>query len=413
MEKTKRARKGSGRVYQPHYARAGEQLLGGWRVRYTWRGKRYDEKMPEGWPNTKTGAQNFLKKRYAEQSSGEFSITKGAKELSYEQLRDGLLDYYELNGMKTLKVARDKKTRYVSGQSHVDRYFKRRRALDITSDEVDKFARERKRSGASNSNINSSLGLLRQMFTVAVEKNRLSRGDVPKVKMFDAALPRKGFLEPRDFPKLCDAMPADLRPVLTLGFDTGMRLGEVRRLRWVSVDLFAGEIHLTAEETKTEAPRTIPLGRTLEVFRRVRSERPGDEYVFGGEKPLGSFRKRWNAACVKAGLGSFLCAACSKPVDEHTCDSKKRKYSGLTFHDLRRSAVRNLVRGGTQEGVAMAITGHKTRAVFDRYDIKSTRDLHEAARRTNDYVEHSIGETQGKLESPTEKTGNDEKSLIQ
>lgn len=79
-----------------------------------------------------------------------------------------------------------------------------------------------------------------------------------------------------------------------------------------------------------------------------------------GGRPIKSLTKAWQAACAAAG------------------------YPSLIPHDLRRSAVRNFVRQGIPERVAMQLTGHKTRSVFERYNIVSEGDLEAAAGRLND-----------------------------
>ncbi len=84
-------------------------------------------------------------------------------------------------------------------------------------------------------------------------------------------------------------------------------------------------------------------------------------------RPIGSFRKTWIAACKAAGC------------------------PGRIPHDFRRTAVRNLVRTGIPERVAMQLTGHKTRSVFERYNIVSSGDLRDAARKLDEARGHNTG----------------------
>jgi integrase len=138
-------------------------------------------------------------------------------------------------------------------------------------------------------------------------------------------------------------------------------------MQWSQVDLKRGTARLKAGSTKNKEDRLVYLPtealaelrdqerRTRELERTVRRIIP---WVFHNQgNPIRDYYVGWRAACVRAGC------------------------PGMRPHDFRRTAARNYTRSGVVESVAMKITGHKTRNVFERYNITAERDLADAAQR--------------------------------
>ena len=149
----------------------------------------------------------------------------------------------------------------------------------------------------------------------------------------------------------------------------------------IAIKQIQGIVRLEAGETKNDEARTVYLDDELkEIFKRQWEFRKECEnllpYVFLNEKvtdKIKRFDKSWKTACSKAGIGRRL------------------------FHDFRRTAVRNMVRSGIPERVAMMISGHKTRSVFERYNIVSDADLKLAAQKQQKYLESQMGTISGTI----------------
>jgi integrase len=196
---------------------------------------------------------------------------------------------------------------------------------------------------------------------------------IPVIRHLKENPPRTGFVEDAEYKLLIThSEELWLRALLAIGYTYGFRESELLSLQASQVNLSERTITLNVGETKSDDGRIV--GMTAEVHQLLNQLLIGkgaSDFVF--TRPDGTrvrdFRGAWWNLCKRAGLGKR----------EKNKDGKER-WQGLLFHDLRRSAVRNLVRSGVPERIAMAISGHKTRSVFDRYNIVNPKDMHDAAK---------------------------------
>jgi integrase len=239
------------------------------------------------------------------------------------------------------------------------------KALDLTSDRINTHIARRQQEGAKNATINRELAALKRMFSLAVQAGKLS--SKPYIPTLEENNARQGFLDHGSFLVLRENLPVHLKDPVTFLYHSGWRVSEMRALEWRDVALAGHVIRLRPEISKNKDGRVLPIkaGELFEIIERAKQNRLlSCPYVFHQEgQRIGDFGKAWKTACKAAGFNQII------------------------VHDLRRSAVRNMVRAGIPERVAMSLSGHKTRSVFDRYNIVSESDLAIASERLQAHLE--------------------------
>ncbi len=323
-------------------------------IAYNHRGKEYRE---SSWSESEAQARKLLKKRLGEIGRGRL-IGPVEEKVTFEEMAQDLLRDYETNGKRSVSSAR-------LSIRHLSRFFSLDRALDITTDKLRGYVSHRQHEEASNGSINRELAALKRMFSLAVQAGKLS--SKPYIPTLEENNARQGFLDHGGFLILRESLSDYLRDPVTFLYLSGWRVSEMRALEWRDVDLAGKVVRLRPEISKNKDGRVLPLkGELLEIIERARaSRRPDCPFVFQKDgEPIGDFRKAWKTACKAAGL------------------------NGTIVHDLRRTAVRNMVRAGIPERVAMSLSGHKTRSIFDRYNIVSEADLAQATERLQTHLEN-------------------------
>ena len=237
----------------------------------------------------------------------------------------------------------------------------------IKPTDLENYQMRRKNQGKADATIDQEIGTTKTMIIKAFD-NGIVSGDTLRTFKVVKRLLKKGtdvrdrILTRDEFDRICEHSIKHIRDILSMAYHTGMRRGEILNLTWKKVDMKTRFINLEATDTKDKEKRSIPICNELhEILKSIpRNLHEPHVFTFRGS-PVRDIRTGLRKACKKAGVeyGRF-------------------KPGAFIFHDLRHTFNTNARKAGAQESVIMAITGHSTREMFDRYNTVDKEDTRAA-----------------------------------
>jgi integrase len=200
--------------------------------------------------------------------------------------------------------------------------------------------------------INREIALLKTIYSKALKNGKAEVNPTITIKMYFEDNERTRILTQEEYIRLLAHSSPHIQPIIKIGYQTGMRIGEILPLNWGQIDLKNGFIELESTDTKTKRGRDVPLSPELiEMFRGMVQGLPNIPVFTYKGKPIKSISTAFTKACKRAGIEDFV------------------------FHDLRHTFITNKCDEGHHNFRIMAATGHKTMSCFKRYYTSRREDL--------------------------------------
>jgi len=296
-------------------------------------------------------AKKFRDQLLGKKLRGE--LNSSAEKITCGQLLDDVLRHVEENG----KASTAKFWQFVT-KANLRPFFGHLKAATLSTDRMREYRDKRKAEGRSEATCNRELSLLRTAFNLGRKSTPAKVDRIPYFPLVsEANNARQGFLTDEQYAKLRDVLPDYLKPLYVTAYFTGVRRGELLAWQSEQLDFEQGFVTLNADETKNGFARVVPIlaGDMRDWLKWALERSNGCPWVFNHDgEPIRDFRWAWNEACKAVGVPD------------------------LKFHDLRRTAVRNMRRAGVPQVVRMRITGHRTDSMERRYNIVDVEDIRSA-----------------------------------
>jgi integrase len=328
------------------------------------------------WTTCKVHGSKTLAKRVYQQKLVEWERKKylkleAKKEYTFGELLEWYLDHPKAKRKKTY-------LRDIEMSRILREHFGSRPAREIKPTDIETFQDRMLETPCKRgrpykpATVNRFVTLFKRVYNLAIRDDMVEKNPCWKVPLLPERNIRDRIVSPEEFETLQNELPEYI-VILSLGYFLGMREGEILNLREKQIHFYEGGegegyIKLYDSETKSGEGREIPFGSLMGKLLRdhlTRQEnRDPERFLFTTEKGnlLGNFRRGFQRACKRAGI------------------------KGLCFHDFRHTAITNMRKAEVNVSVIMAISGHKTMAMFKRYNRIDLNDGREAMRKLEVYL---------------------------
>ena len=303
-----------------------------WYIDFVFKRKRVRESIG---PSRKDAEKVIAKKKTEIVENKYLDIRKEPEPIRFHDFAKDYLQWSKANKKSSTHK------REVSFMRQLEREFEKGTIQEITTWQIEKW-KIRRKGEIKPASVNRELGLLKSMFSKAIEWGKIKESPAKKVKFLKVNNNRLRYLMPEEIQNLLSNCAEHLKPIVTVAVHTGMRKGELLSLKWDQVNFEQGVITLL--ETKNNERRDIPTDDTVKTTLN-QLERKGP-YVFCGNDglPFKYVDESFTAAVRRSGIEDFH------------------------FHDLRHTFASNLV---MQEGVELndvrELLGHKNISMTLRY----------------------------------------------
>ena len=265
---------------------------------------------------------------------------------------------------------------------------------EVKRTDLENYQEQRLEAGIAPATVDMELSIAKTMVTRAFDDDKIG-GNVLKAfrtvkkKLKKGSNARTRTLTIDEFKGLLKESPSQLKAFLTVGFNTGMRLGEIRQLKWSQIDRKAGLIRLTESDTKEGKSKIVPINHHVKkLLNEVPRALNGFVITYEGQPIRGrnGLKRSFKTACKKAGI------PCGRGVQ-----------NGITFHDLRRTVKTNLARAGVSKVYRDKLLGHAPQGMDAHYMALDEDDLRQAMDQYTAWLDGQLQSVDQTVDQKTKK----------